>query len=231
MKKPMLTLPVALLALGLAFVNTPTRADWFANVPTPVPGAAYEDKVNADGSTSQFHAEGNFDVTAPGSYGYGYPGGYPGGSQQESQVSESNQWKQTYKWQGEASETPYTFDVTASGSASGSCSVSETGFNNQSQVGSHVYCRLNGNDAAIPLGGYGFAQASGYGGSSRTGSYNSPSSGTKFVLPAGVDGNGNSTSFLTLSVDVYGSGSTYFGGYSGHCTASGQFSGPIPHGL
>lgn len=37
MKKLILTLPAALLALGSAFLNAPARADWFADSPIPVP--------------------------------------------------------------------------------------------------------------------------------------------------------------------------------------------------
>lgn len=227
MKK--LILPAALLALGFAFLNVPTRADWFPNMAEQL-GQANDYKVNATGSTSTgpFQAQGSFTVPGPPEgYNYGgYPGGGYQGSQQDAQFTEFNQWKQTYKWQGEPSETPYTFDVTASGTASGSCSIAATGFNNNAAVRSDISFSLNGNSASVVVGGSASA-----GNGTNTGRYNPPSGGTKFVLLPAVDGNGNATNYLLIGVHADGSGSTYFGGCRGDCTASGQFSGPIPHGL
>lgn len=152
------------------------------------------------------------------------PYDYYSGAQDDADVSKGNQWKQTYTWDG--SGTPYAFDVTASGTASGSCSIDAGGFNNHAYVASHVSFNLNENAAGI--GAYGDTSA---GNGTSTGSYGPSPGGTKFILSASVDGNHHSTSYLLISVSAAGRGRTYFGGSSGNCTTSGTLSQPIAHGL
>lgn len=222
MKKLTIALPATLLAVGAAFLSTPGHADWHPDMAQEVPNQSTAYTDNATGSTSPgnstspFLAKGEYDITAPA-------GSYPGSTSYSADVNEGNQWKQTYTWVNNGI-APYAFDIGVTGTASGSCSASPSGFNDWAHIESSVSFSLNGGQNVI--GAYGDATASGYG--SNSADYGPSAEGTTYNFPSNVV-DGQSPYFLLIRVHAAGYGTENFGESKGNCNTYGNVQIPTPH--